>query len=266
MDLWYRKAQTESGWCTTPCLTTSSLANRHPIRPSARSSRPATCSGCALRIVVGPDGVATARSSSLGGRSCCGAQIRAFATDAATGAIARLGFWVENVLGRSKSETGVEEMAKLLQRPAAKMPRPIGPSLLERVSWDDLRVFAVAGRELSLRKAAAVLRTSSSTVVRRIERLEEILGVRLFDRLPGGVALTAEGRSVFAAAQEMERASLSVRAKLDHELASRGVVKFAVTEGLGTFWIVPHLAGFPSTHPPPLANLPSSPQCPDFLR
>src|ERR1700694_5886777 len=107
-------------------------------------------------------------------------------------------------------------MSKLLQRPAAKMRRPVGPALLDRVSWDDLRVFAIAGRELSLRKAAAALRTSSSTVVRRIERLEAILGVRLLDRLPDGVALTAEGRSVFAAAQQMERASLAVRAQLDH--------------------------------------------------
>ena len=102
-------------------------------------------------------------------------------------------------------------MPKILQRPAAKSQRPPGPSLLDRVSWDDLRVFAIAGKELSLRKAAAALRTSSSTVVRRIERLETILGVRLFDRLPDGVALTSEGRSVFAAAQQMERASLSVR-------------------------------------------------------
>src|SRR6266699_851576 len=92
-------------------------------------------------------------------------------------------------------------MAKLSHQPVAKTPRPLGPSLLQRVSWDDLRVFAVAARELSFRKASVVLRTSSSTVVRRIERLEEILGVRLFDRLPEGVALTTEGRSVFAAAQ-----------------------------------------------------------------
>ena len=170
------------------------------------------------------------------------------------------------MFGRSKSETGVEGMVKLLQRPAAKMRRPIGPSLLDRVSWDDLRVFAIAGRELSLRKAAAVLRTSSSTVVRRIERLEGLLGVRLFDRLPDGVALTAEGRSVLAAAQEMERASLSVRAQLDHELARRGVVKCAVTEGLGTFWIVPHLAEFSRGNPHTLVDLRCSTHSADVLR
>jgi DNA-binding transcriptional LysR family regulator len=173
---------------------------------------------------------------------------------------------VENTVGYSKAETGVDEMAKNLQRPAAKMRRPIGPSLLDRVSWDDLRVFAVAGRELSLRKAAAALRTSSSTVVRRIERLEEILGVRLFDRLPDGVALTSEGLSVFAAAQEMQRASLSVRAQLDHELTRRGIVRCAVTEGLGTFWIVPHLAEFSRANPYTLVDLRCSTHSADVLR
>src|SRR5260370_12915830 len=110
-------------------------------------------------------------------------------------------------------------MAKLLQRPAAKMRRPIGPSLLDRVSWDDLRVFAIAGRELSLRKAAAALRTTSSTVVRRVERLEANLGVRLFDRLPAGVSLTSDGPSAFAAGQEIVRGRLAVRAYLDPALA-----------------------------------------------
>jgi DNA-binding transcriptional LysR family regulator len=169
-------------------------------------------------------------------------------------------------LGSSKTETGVDEMPKISQRPAAKMRRPIGPSLLDRVSWDDLRVFAIAGRELSLRKAAAALRTSSSTVVRRIERLEVILGVRLFDRLPDGVALTSEGRSVLAAAQEMERASLAVRAQLDHELTRRGVVRCAVTEGLGTFWIVPHLAEFSRSNPHTFVDLRCSTHSADVLR
>src|ERR1700694_1538012 len=209
---------------------------------------------------------ATARSISLAGLFCCGAQIHASATAAATGAIARLRFLVENVLGRSKAETGVDEMPKISQRPAAKTRRPIGPSLLDRVSWDDLRVFAVAGKELSLRKAAAALRTSSSTVVRRIERLEVILGVRLFDRLPDGVALTSEGLSVFAAAQQMERASLAVRAQLDHELTKRGVVRCAVTEGLGTFWIVPHLAEFSRVNPHTIVDLRCSTHSADVLR
>ena len=40
-------------------------------------------------------------------------------------------------------------------------------------SWDDLRVFVVVARTLSFRKAATALRTSTSTVSRRVERLED---------------------------------------------------------------------------------------------
>jgi len=105
--------------------------------------------------------------------------------------------------------------------------------LLERLSWDDLRVFVAVARTLSFRKAAIILRTSSSTIVRRMERLEDAFGFRLFNRLPEGVALTVEGRSVYAGAQQMERASHTLRAQLDQDLTTRGMVRCAVTEGLG---------------------------------
>jgi DNA-binding transcriptional LysR family regulator len=157
-------------------------------------------------------------------------------------------------------------VAKLSERDAAKMERPIGPVLLERISWDDLRVFVVVARTLSFRKAATTLRTSSSTIARRMERLEESLGFRLFDRLPDGVALTAEGRSVYASAQQMERASLSLRAQLDQDVTVRGLVRCSVTEGLGTLWVLPHIAQFSRTHPTTLIDLRCTMEVADVLR
>jgi len=135
------------------------------------------------------------------------------------------------------------------------MEQPIGAALLERISWDDLRVFVVVARTLSFRKAATALRTSSSTVLRRMERLEETFGFRLFDRLPEGVGLTAEGRSVYRSAQQMELASHTLRAHLDQDMTTRGMVRCSVTEGLGTVWILPHLAGFSRTHPSTIVDL-----------
>jgi len=154
----------------------------------------------------------------------------------------------------------------LSERDAAKTERPIGPVLLERISWDDLRVFVVVARTLSFRKAATALRTSSSTIVRRMERLEVTFGFRLFDRLPEGVVLTAEGRSVYASAQEMERASRSLRAQLDQDLTTRGTVRCSVTEGLGTLWVLPHVAQFGRTHPTTLIDLRCSMEVADVLR
>ena len=146
------------------------------------------------------------------------------------------------------------------------MEQPTGPVLLERLSWDDLRVFVVVARTLSFRKAATALRTSSSTVVRRMERLEETFGFRLFDRLPEGVALTVEGRSVYASAQQMERASHTLRAQLDQDLTTRGMVRCSITEGLGTLWVLPHVAQFSRTHPATLIDLRCSMELADVLR
>jgi len=146
------------------------------------------------------------------------------------------------------------------------MEQPIGAALLERISWDDLRVFVVVARTLSFRKAATALRTSSSTILRRMERLEQTFGFRLFDRLPEGVGLTAEGRSVYASAQQMELASHSLRAHLDQDLTTRGMVRCSVTEGLGTMWILPHLAQFSRTHPTTIVDLRCSMEVADVLR
>lgn len=146
------------------------------------------------------------------------------------------------------------------------MEQPIGSGLLERISWDDLRVFVVVVRTLSFRKAATALRASSSTIARRMERLEETLGFRLFDRLPDGVGLTEEGRSVYATAQEMERASHSLRAHLDQDVTTRGVVRCSVTEGLGTMWVLPHLVQFGRAYPRTIVDLRCSMEVPDVLR
>src|ERR1043166_2520926 len=146
-------------------------------------------------------------------------------------------------------------MAKLSQRVVAKMERPIGASVLERISWDDLRIFVVVARTLNFRKAATALRTTTSTVLRRMERLEETLRFRLFDRLPGGVGLTSDGRSVYATAQQMERASHTLRAHLDQDLTTRGTVRCSITEGLGTLWVLPHLVQYNRAHSSTVVDL-----------
>src|SRR5436853_2728825 len=145
------------------------------------------------------------------------------------------------------------------------MERSIGPALLERISWDDLRVFVVVARTLSFRKSATVLRTSSSTVARCVERLEEIFEFRLFDRIPDGLLLTAEGRAVFDGAQQMELASHSLRAHLDQDLTTRGMVRCSVTDGLGTAWILPQLAQFCRTHPTTVVDLRCAMEVADVL-
>jgi DNA-binding transcriptional LysR family regulator len=146
------------------------------------------------------------------------------------------------------------------------MEQPIGAALLERIAWDDLRVFVVVARTLSFRKAATALRTSTQTVMRRIERLESIFEFRLFDRLYDGLSLTEKGQGVYQSAQETERASHSLRAHLDQDPNLRGIVRCSVTEGLGTAWILPQLAQFSRAHPATIIHLRCAMEVADVMR
>lgn len=72
------------------------------------------------------------------------------------------------------------------------------------VDWDDLRYFLAVVREGTLTRAARGLGVNHTTVSRRMQALQEEVGVRLFDRLPGGWVPTAAGEDVRAVAERME--------------------------------------------------------------
>ena len=57
------------------------------------------------------------------------------------------------------------------------------------VQWDDARIFLAVARGGSLSAAALVLGLGIATVSRRLQRLEEALGVPLFSRHQSGYRL-----------------------------------------------------------------------------
>ncbi len=59
-----------------------------------------------------------------------------------------------------------------------------------------LRYLDEVARQGSIRKAASLLNVSSTSVNRKIINIEERLGIRLFERSPEGVELTAAGKIV----------------------------------------------------------------------
>jgi DNA-binding transcriptional LysR family regulator len=62
-----------------------------------------------------------------------------------------------------------------------------------RLDWGDIRFFLAVTENGSIAGAARQLAVNHSTVLRRIAHLESELACRLFDRLPGGYALSAAG-------------------------------------------------------------------------
>ena len=141
-------------------------------------------------------------------------------------------------------------MHKHTQWGAANTEQGNSAAPLSQLSWDDLRIFLACVESRSFRQAADVLKVSSSTIVRRVQRLEHALGIRLFNRLPEGVVPTEEAHAIVNSARSMERAIYDVcRRSVQPDEATRGQVKISVTEGLGTFWVLPRLIEFQRGHP-----------------
>lgn len=133
---------------------------------------------------------------------------------------------------------------KTSHKPAANKQHPIADEL-RPTSWDDLRLFLRCAETGSFRKAAREASLDSATMIRRITRLEDMLGQKLFLRGPVGLELTAEGRRILEDARMMEQASQNIaRRSRVAERGVRGLVRVAIPEGLGTFWVLPRLLDF----------------------
>jgi len=73
-------------------------------------------------------------------------------------------------------------------------------------NWDDMRIFLSVARAESISGAGRALRLDAATVGRRIARLEEALGARLFTKSPQGYALSDAGQRFMAHAEHAEQA------------------------------------------------------------
>src|SRR6476646_330447 len=116
-------------------------------------------------------------------------------------------------------------------------------------SWDDLKSFLACARHKSFRNAADLLGVTSTTLMRRIDRLEERIGCKLFLRDQNGLTLSEEGLAMIADVTEMERHAFNIFRRA-HQSSNdpAGTVRVAVTEGPGNFWILPRLIDFQKTY------------------
>mgnify|MGYP001180584688 FL=1 len=92
------------------------------------------------------------------------------------------------------------------------------------MNWDDLKVLLALSRAGSTRKAAATLGVSNTTVMRRLESLEEQVGGRLFDRTPDGFRVTPLADQLLPTASEVEEILTEAQRRVtgkDAELTGR---------------------------------------------
>jgi molybdate transport repressor ModE-like protein len=78
---------------------------------------------------------------------------------------------------------------------------------MRNIDWSLLQSFAAVAEHGSLSAAARALGGSQPTMSRHISSLEDMLGVRLFDRTGGGLVLTPTGTALFEEARSMSQAA-----------------------------------------------------------
>lgn len=122
---------------------------------------------------------------------------------------------------------------------------PFAAMMQVMFNWDDVRYFLTLHRLGTLAAAGAALKLDPTTVGRRLAKLEEELGARLFDRTPSGYLLTDAGHRLLPRAERIEREALGVeRDVAGEDQKLEGVVRLTATEMLTTRFIAPHLRRF----------------------
>lgn len=116
--------------------------------------------------------------------------------------------------------------------------------------FSEFMAFAVAARHASFARAGRELGITASTVAKRILRLEERLGIKLFHRTTRQVTLTSDGEALFARCAK-------VLADIDEieSLAAgtsgepRGQLRISMPITYGKRVVMPRLARLLSQHP-----------------
>lgn len=116
-------------------------------------------------------------------------------------------------------------------------------------SIDNLRCFLAAAEHLNFRRAAEQMALTPTAFGQRIQKLEELLDQRLFERTTRHVELTAAGRRLLGAAREtVQQARRCAEAvHKDEEAPARFTV--GTRFELGLSWLVPALSALREVHP-----------------
>jgi LysR family glycine cleavage system transcriptional activator len=128
-----------------------------------------------------------------------------------------------------------------------------------------LRAFEAAARHLSFTRAAGELHVTQTAISHQIRALEDLLGVKLFRRLPRGLVLTEEAQRYLPAVRDAFDRIDAATAEL---IAARGggPVTASVVPSFAARWLVPRLGRFRAAHPEIDLRISASLHLVDFAR
>jgi DNA-binding transcriptional LysR family regulator len=118
------------------------------------------------------------------------------------------------------------------------------------VDWDDLKLLLQVSRNPKLAEASARLGQDATTISRRLRKLEQDLGLELFERTRRGHILTPDGLEVARRAEQIEQSAIEIGSLAETgENYPAGRVRLGVTEGLGAGLIAGAMGSFAEKQP-----------------
>ncbi len=117
------------------------------------------------------------------------------------------------------------------------------------VNWEQIRFFVEVVKAGSVAQAAAGIGVSHATVLRSISRLEQDLGIKLFDRLQSGYRITPQGEELLPSALAMaEHVETLVRRAAGKNPAPEGLLRLQVPDS-SLIDLGPLIADFRALYP-----------------
>ena len=125
-----------------------------------------------------------------------------------------------------------------------------GAAIMQHINWDNLRYVLMVANKGSVAAAARELKVNRTTVLRRIDKFQENLNCRIFDRGKAGYVLTPEAEKMINAAREVENTLFDMQRQIaGHELKLEGKLRVTTTDSFMLSMLGPHLATFRQKYP-----------------
>lgn len=119
----------------------------------------------------------------------------------------------------------------------------------DNLSLIQLQTFLWVTSLRNFRKTAEKMNATQPAISSRIAKLEETLGVRLFERDTGQIRLTAKGLELVPYAEKILRTSAVLRDRIGDKTAISGILRLGVSETIVHTWLPQFISGLHSKFP-----------------
>lgn len=121
---------------------------------------------------------------------------------------------------------------------------------MQPLSWDDFRLVRAIAEQRSLNGAADSIGVNNSTVFRRLNALEDQLGVRIFERARTGYILTPSGEEMVALATRMAESIVDFERRIaGQDVRPSGDLRITTTDTIFSHLVAPIFCAFTRKYP-----------------